>query len=323
MTQKAFVLRISPGGDDRVPEALKDDHLIIGWSAAKGLLDPELEWDQFREIIRASHYAEEGNLRRAGAAAGHMWRFIREMNKEDRVVVPHGSEFYVAEINEEAFYDETKKAEDSAYRRPVTWLNGKNAIPRSHAKSALISRMKTQGTCADATDLLQEINECLEISTSGKEPSFKNDLQDRLIRETLEELRSGRMDSFGFERLIETVLTRLGAVDTRIVPRNQDKGVDIFAIFRVAGIFRQVVAIQAKHWQPKPPVDSSVVEQLIQGIDAAQEPVTLGMIITTGTIGDDANAAAKDYAEDKGIPIELVDGEQFAKLIVEHGSLRT
>lgn len=323
MTHKAFVLRISPGGDDRVPEALKDDHLIIGWSAAKGLLDPELEWGQFREIIRASYYAEEVNLRRAGAAAGHMWRFIREMNKEDRVVVPHGSEFYVAEINEEAFYDETKKAEDSAYRRPVTWLNRKNAIPRSRAKSALISRMKTQGTCADATDLLQEINECLEISTSGKEPSFENDLQDRLIQETLEELRSGRMDSFGFERLIETVLTRLGAVDTRIVPRNQDEGVDIFAIFRVAGIFRQVVAIQAKHWQPKPPVDSSVVEQLIQGIDAAQEPVTLGMIITTGTIGDDANAAAKDYAEDKGIPIELVDGEQFAKLIVEHGFLRT
>jgi len=322
MTQKAFIFRISPGGDDKVPEALKDDYLIIGWSAAKGLLDPELEWHQFRGIIRASYYAEEGNLRRAGSAAGHMWRFIREMNNGDRVVVPYGSDFYVAEINGKAFYDKTKEAEDSAYRRPVIWLNGKKTIPRSLAKSALISRMKTQGTCADATDLLQEINECLEITTSGKEPSFESDLQDRLIRETLEELRSGRMDSFGFERLIETVLRRLGAVYTRIVPRNQDEGVDIFAIFRVAGVFRQVVAIQAKHWQPKPPVDSSIVEQLIRGMDAAQEPVSLGMIITSGTIGDDATAAATAYAEDEGIPIELVDGEQFAKLIVEHGIRR-
>jgi hypothetical protein len=43
------------------------------------------------------------------------------------------------------------------------------------------------------------------------------------------------------------------------------------------------------------------------------------MVITSGTISDDAIKTANAYYEEKGIKIELVDGEQFAKLIVENG----
>jgi predicted Mrr-cat superfamily restriction endonuclease len=317
MNQQAFVLRIAPSGIDRVPEALKENQIIIGWSRASGLLDPNLTWEQFREIIRDTYYATENNLRKAGAAAGHMWRFIREMNKSDLIVVPHWSEFYVAEVDAPAIYDPEKTDDDTSYRRPVNWLNHKKALRRDIAKSALISRMKTQGTCAYATDLLAEIKECLQIASSDKIPTFQTDLQTRLIRETLNELRSGRMDSFGFERLIQTVVTGLGSDDARIIPRGQDKGADILATFRVAGAFRQIIAIQAKHWQPEPPVSKEVVEQLIKGIEA--DSANLGMVITSGTISDEAGAAAEKYYEDKGIRIELVDGEQLAKLIVENG----
>ena len=130
-------------------------------------------------------------------------------------------------------------------------------------------------------------------------------------------MRSGRMESYGFERLIETMLRGLGGKDTRIVPRNKDKGADIVATFRVAGVFTQVVAVQAKHWKPDPPVGKEVVEELIRGVEA--EEASLGMVITSGGIGEDAVERAKRYTDEKGIPIELVDGEQFAKLIVEHG----
>ncbi len=317
MNQQAFILRIAPSGIDRVPEALTENQIIIGWSLAEGLLDTNLTWEQFREIIRNTYYASEDTLRKAGAAAGHMWRFIREMNKGDLVVVPYWSEFYVAEIEGPAIYDSNKIDDDTAYRRPVRWLNDKKSIRRDLAKSALISRMKTQGTCAYATDLLEEIKECLQIALSGQTPTFQSDLQTRLIRETLNELHSGRMDSFGFERLIQTVLTGLGAEDARIVPRSQDKGADILVTFRVAGAFRQLIAIQAKHWQPEPAVGKDVVEQLIKGIEA--ESANLGMVITSGAISPEAASAAEKYFEEKGIKIELVDGEQFAKLIVEHG----
>lgn len=317
MKQQAFVLRIFPGDNDRVPEALEKDQIIIGWAEARGLLDNNLSWEEFRQIINDAYYSNEDNLRKAGNAAGHMWRFIREMNKEDIVVVPYLAEFYVAKIEGDATYDEDKIDDDTAYRRSVKWLNNKEPIPRNLAKSALISRMKTQGTCAYASDLIDEIKECLTLVKIGKKPTFQGDLQVRLVKETLDEMRSGRMDSFGFEKLIQTILFGLGAEDARIIPRSQDKGADIVASFSVAGSFNQVVAVQAKHWQPDPPVGVEVVSQLIKGIEA--ESANLGMVITSGTISNESYEAADKYFEEKGIKIELVDGEQFAKLIVEHG----
>ena len=319
MSTRAFVLRISPSGIDRVPEALSENCIIIGWSDAAGLLDANLDWWQFREIISQAVYPTETNARRAGAAAGQMWRFVREMDEGSLVVVPSGSSFYVAKVVGPATFDPTKQSTDSSYRRPVEWLNDAKPIPRSLARSALISRMKTQGTCADASDLRSEIEECVVLAGAGQSRTFNGDLQERLVRETLSEIRSGRMESFAFEKLIETVFRGLGAADTWIVPRSLDKGVDIYAVFRVAGIFRQLVAIQAKHWQPEPPVGAGVVQQLINGIEAGEEQAAFGMVITSGTIGADAQVAADEYSTRTGVPIELIDGDQFARLIVENG----
>ena len=317
MNQQAFVLRINPSGVDKVPEGLRKHQIIIGWAGAGGLLDGNLTWEQFREIIRTTYYSEEETLRRAGNAAGQMWRFIREMNKADLVIVPYGPEFYVAEVDGPATYDSNLIDDDTAYRRPVKWLNGKKPIRRDLAKTDLISRMKAYGTCSYATDLLEEIKECLKIAASGKSHTFQGDLQSGLIRETLKELRHGRMDPFSFERLIKVVLMGLGAKEATIVPRKLDKGADLLATFLVAGAFSLKIAVQAKHWQPDPPVGREVVEQLIGGIEA--ESANLGMVITAGTISDQAVDAAKKYYDDKGIEIKLVDGEQFAKLIIEHG----
>ena len=71
MDQAAFVLRVAPGGVDKVPEALSANQIIIGWAEATGLLDAALSWEQFREIIRKAYYSDEPTLRKAGAAAGH------------------------------------------------------------------------------------------------------------------------------------------------------------------------------------------------------------------------------------------------------------
>ncbi len=318
MEQRAFVLRVSPSGIDRVSDALASDQVIIGWAKARGLLDENLLWKEFRKIISNTYYADEENLRRAGGASGYMWRFIREMNIGDLIVVPYGPNFYIAEVASPATHDESKVEEDTAYRRSVTWLNDKKSIPRSLAKSAFISRMKTQGTCADATDLLPHIKECLQLFKDGNKPTFQGDLQTRLINETRDEIQTGRMEPYGFEKLICNVLKGLGADEAKVMSRNkQDKGADIVATFQVAGVFQQVVAVQAKHWKPEPPVGRNVVEQLIRGIEA--ESANLGMIITSGSISEDAASMAEQYFEETGIKIELVDGEQFAKLIVEHG----
>ena len=320
MEQQAFVLRISPSGIDRVSEALDNNQIIIGWAEAEGLLNENLPWEEFRAIVSRTYYTQEKNLRRAGASSGRMWRFIREMNNNDLVVVPHGSTFYVAKITGYATYCNSKVEEDTAYRRKVTWLNDKRPIRRDLAKAALVSRMKARGTCTYASDLLPQINECIEISKTDAKPEFRGDLRSRLIRETLDEIRTGRVDDFRFEHLVRDVLLGLGADEARIVPRRQDKGADIIATFRVASAFKLVLAVQAKYYDSEPPIGKGVVEELIRGIEA--ESANLGMIVTSGTFSEDAVSRAEQFCEDTGIEIELVDGEQFAGLIVEYGIQR-
>ena len=173
--RSAFILRIAPRGIvpvpeegfDRVPEALETNHLIIGWARAKGLLNPDLDWVSFRQIIHDEYHPGAETLHGAGRDAGKMWQFIREMKKGDLVVVPAGPDFYVGEVAcDEAFYDETKTEEDSAYRRTVKWLNSGQSIPRSAvAGSALAERMTMRPTCVRAGDLVNEIEACLNAAT--------------------------------------------------------------------------------------------------------------------------------------------------------------
>lgn len=154
-------------------------------------------------------------------------------------------------------------------------------------------------------------------SADGRSPQHFQRTYTRLVREALEEIQSGRLDPFRFEELVKTVLFGVGNQDARIVPRSQDKGADILATVLVAGAFRLLVAVQAKHYLSEPPVGRETVEQLIQGIEA--ESADLGMVVTSGTISDEASALAGSYSEEKGIKIELVDGPQLAALIVERG----
>lgn len=65
------------------------------------------------------------------------------------------------------------------------------------------------------------------------------------------------------------------------------------------------------------PVGPAVVQQLIEGIEDVG--ADLGMVITSGTVSEKAYDCATAYTEETGVRIELVDGDQFAKLLIEQG----
>ena len=316
--QCAFVLRIAPSFKDAMDEALKNNEIIIGWAEAEGLLDRQLEWYAFREIIHQKYHSEEQKYYGSGNAAGHMWRFIREMKEGDLVVAPHGDGFFVGQITGEAIYDKARVADDRAYRRPVTWLNPETPILRRFARAALQSRMKTYGTCANATDLINEITEVLRIAERGDTPTFAGDLRTELVQVTLKEIRKGRIENYGFEHLVKSILEGLGAHDVQIVPRSKDQGGDILARFRLAGTFEITLAVQAKHhFDPNTPTGIYAVEQLAQGMQA--ENAHLGLVVTAGTLSPESFKRAEKFFTEDHLQIELVDGEQLASLIVDHG----
>ena len=298
-------------------KALADNDIILGWSEAIGLLDPALDWWTFRALVKKAYYASDQDQVRAGRAAGNLWRFIRDMQLGDLVAVPHGSVFHIGRIVGPTRHDQAKVEEDSAYRRQVEWLNGKKPIQRAIAKTALQSRMTTRGTCVEATDLLPAIRDALTVAEKGQSPTFSKDLRRKLIDQTLAELRSGRLNDHGFETLVKDLMMGLGARRARIVARNQDKGADVVAIFEVAGAFEFTVAVQAKYYQPHPPVQPKVVDELILGMNA--ESANLGMIMTTGTFAPETEVHAAEAAEEAGVSLKLIDGTQLAALLVQLG----
>jgi len=239
------------------------------------------------------------------------------MERGHLVVVPHGPEFYVAEISGDAYHDPSKADNDTAFRRPVQWLNNKKPIPRRLARVALQSRMKIQNTSADATDLIDDIRDTLRNASDGKTPTFEEDLRIHLIDATLHEMRTGRIENYGFERLIKAVLQSLGAKETEIVPRSLDKGADIVATVRAANSFDFRLAVQVKHYGAEPPVGKEEIDQLVRGM--AFENADLGWFATSGTFSEEAAEYVSQLEEDSNLRIVLVDGEFLASMIVENG----
>jgi len=317
VVQKAFVLRIAPSEIDQVSEALKSNELIIGWSTARGLLNPDLDWIKFRQIVHDCYYSADKDYRKSSRGAGSLWAFIREMNEGSLVVVPHGAVFYIARVTGDAYFDETKIEDETAYRRPVEWLNNKNPIPRQYARAALQSRMKAFHTCIYANDLIPEIQEVLEIATKKEKPLFQTDLRKKLIQETQKEICSGRLESYSFENLIASLLKAIGSTDVRFVPRNIDKGVDILADCSLANVFKFTIGIQARHHQPQPPIRPEAIDYFVSGLEA--ENLNFGLFVTSGSFSEEAIKKKEEIEDSKGLRIELIDGEQLASLIIETG----
>lgn len=157
------MLRLRPGEnwalDDHVPDSLADNVIMIGWARAPGLLDPALNRQDFRPLI-AKFYPQHstGTL---GAGAGNMWRFVREMEVGDLVVVPDGASLFVAQVTGPPTWMEDKVEADTAYRRPVIWLNDKRPTPRSKASSLLQTRLGNMRTCLNISDLLGDVQALL------------------------------------------------------------------------------------------------------------------------------------------------------------------
>jgi hypothetical protein len=238
----------------------------------------------------------------------------------DWVVVPHGNEFYVCEIASEAIHDHTKVAEDTAFRRQVRWLNEKRPIKRSHAAAALQSRMKIHGTCAYAKDLIDAISSVLQEDDETRElpkgAIFAHDLHRKLVQTTLDTIRSGKMDSFGFERLLKELFIKEGGEAT-IVARSKDKGADLKVTLRFAIVGQVIIGIQAKHYRPEPPVPAKIADDLRAGME--DMGADLGMIISSGQMSTELEERVEELYENEGVRIQLVDGDQLAAWLVESG----
>lgn len=320
--KNAYVLRQAPSGVS-VLEMISLPHNVIvnGWSDARELLEEQDYW-RFRELIKSASYPNDLDYRKSGYAAGTMWRFIRDMKPGDWVVVPHvGGVFYIAQITGDAFFDPSKEAinNDSCYRRTVRWLNNKQPIARKLARSRLISRMRTQQTSADASDLIEEIANALELA-SGDHPAdhdflFAINLRANLIEPVRREIAEGHMDERNFELLVQRLLLAMGATTADLIPRLKDKGVDILAKFPLGPIGKVRLGVQVKYHRDL--TTKEWVDQLCNGL--REEGVAVGWLVTSADFAPNVQSYVEEKCAGTGLEISLVDGRQLAEIIVDYG----
>jgi len=158
---RAWLLRMKPHGDDRVPDALRTGRIMIGWGKAEGLTDAMLSRTSFRdEVIRAYHSGDR-DQRASGRATGQLSRFLRGMTPGDIVLVPDGPQVHVARVTGGTTHDSLPEEEHHAYTRPVEWLTGSTGVARGSLPANLRSTLRYQDTCIDVTRHLATIHEAI------------------------------------------------------------------------------------------------------------------------------------------------------------------
>ena len=135
--------------------------------------------------------------------------------------------------------------------------------------------------------------------TSSAEETDEFGWQDELI----ETMRS--IEPVQFERLCQRLLRELGFVNVEVTGRTNDGGIDGKGIFKLGEVLSYHVVFQAKRF--KGSVSSSIVRDFRGGLSGRAEK---GLILTTGSF---TREAKKEAIRDGAIPIDLIDGNEFAE----------
>ena len=154
----------------------------------------------------------------------------------------------------------------------------------------------------------EEINQTPE---EVLESSYQN-LKRNLAQELLERVK--KCSPRFFEKLVVDLLVSMGYGGSRkdagqAVGRSGDEGID--GIIKEDKLGLDVVYLQAKRW------DSTVGRPVVQAFAGSLEGhrARKGVLITTSQFSQDA----KEYVGRIEKKIVLIDGEQLAQLMIEHG----
>lgn len=187
------------GTRDVRPEGVATGTIIIGWARLPQLLDLNTH-EERREAI-AGEYGRDSKT--AGKQAREIERFINQMAMGDVVLVAdvNPQHFYIAKVTGDAWFIEQYRSDDTAFRRPVIWLNHGQPLPRREAPSEVRAALKGRwGTCKEvdvpleviAGVLIEEDRTVIDLDGDmGQLVEYEEGIRRR--REVTSFLRSGQL----------------------------------------------------------------------------------------------------------------------------------
>lgn len=296
----AWVVRPNPGGEFRLDEFLSDNMVAIGWSSAGDFDGCD------RSNIKTRLKEEYGHgPYKLGQEASQIDWFVNEISTGDWILVPDGSRIFFGEITSQYTYVPTLVNEDYAHHRDVEWQYDKQAIERSKLPEKLYSQLKNQRTVFEVD--AKAVKDTLETRGTEFAQGPLVDVQERYLKK-LQKGKLNRVNSNTFEDAVATVLGAHYPGLTRQATHTDNQGDTDLQTDLPGGV---TVRVQVKYYRPtKGELGPDVVAQLADSMSAGDN----GIIITSGTISDEAREAATNRDE----KIEFIDGTDFVQLLFEN-----
>jgi predicted Mrr-cat superfamily restriction endonuclease len=285
--------------------------VAIGWASVRSLNSAESSWEQFKAAIREK-YPDYTSAQALGQVAGILWRFVREIQPGDWIVVPTWTGLNLAEVSAPILYDETLIESDSAWRFPVKWI--RRDIPRDTASGLLRARCSSRQTCVEATDFLEELE---RLSRAQGKPALEIALLNSGARDAIGKVLDEHLTADDLEALIAKLLAKGGTAQVDRPPKNyQGKRGDVDVIARYS-FPKFAVGYQVKKHAEKSLTDEFAVQQMIEAMSDEQLAIDIGCVVTTAN--EFTPAAISLASRSAGAQIRLMVRDDLVQWVLSSG----
>ena len=304
---RAWVVRPYPHGIYRMQEFLDENIIAIGWP---GIGD--LSFVRTREDIEQALGTEYQHLpRELGQAKGNLFRFVREIESDDYVVVPDGGDVYFGSVTSDYRYVAENDEQGFPHQRSVSWFHEKSPFPRQ----LLTGRNWNTLTARQAVFEIRHLDDVRDtVETKShfftRPSSYKPNAQ--LKKVYLSSLQKGNLHGVNrntFEDAVCELLSKYYPGLRRLPTNNSSEG-DTDLMTELPG--NVIVRVQVKHFFPE---EGDLRPRDVEQLAASMDPDDHGIIVTSGTIGPEAKNRASRY---ENINIDFIDGVQFVDLLFEN-----
>ncbi len=260
--------------------ALEHSVVTIGWNEFSDLSNIKTK-DELAEFYTRFYPTEK--KAKIINAVGQIWRFIREMQKDDLVALPLKTQSAISIGKVVGDYEYKELATNIKHIRRVKWLK---TIPRSaFDKDILYSLGAFMTVCRiernEAESRVRKLLEEGEIGEKGGKPEITEEVIPTDIEESAEDEIvkhiGANFKGHSLARLVDAILQAQGYI-TKVSPPGPDGGVDILAAAGPLGFDTPRVCAQVK--SSSSAVDVNVLRQL-QG-SMSQFRAEQGLLVAWG-----------------------------------------
>lgn len=228
-----------------------------------------------------------------------------------------GGSASISEMEEEIaqILNLSEEAKNELHRESSTKLNYRLGWTRNYLKRYGVIENSSHGiwTLTEIGKKIESVDkeEVKRYVRQQGEKSFQDNhdfievcsWQDNLIK-IIKEIEPNQ-----FERLCQRLLRELGFVNVEVTGRTNDGGIDGKGIYKIGSVISFHVVFQSKRYQGS--VSSSVIRDFRGAMSGRADK---GLILTTGNFTAEAK---KEATRDGAIPIDLIDGNEFADRLKE------